>query len=461
MTLLTATRDEMSFCPGCSHGAVLELIAAAVARMGVAPRDVCMVSDIGCIGMSDRYFACHTFHGLHGRSVTYAEGLKRVRPELLVIVLIGDGGCGIGTGHLVHAARRGADVKVIVCNNFNFGMTGGQHSPTTPPGGRTPTTPGGAWEAPFDVCGTVAANGASYVSRCSAYDADCGERIEAALRAPGFALIDVWELCVAYYVGSNRLTPPRLRELSEATGLRFGVLHRAEGRRAGGEASGEAPAADEARGGVSPFAGGVLDWSPARVGLRMAGSAGQRIRSAVGVLGEIVVAGGLYAAQYDDFPISVRKGHSVSDLVVSREPIRYAGVDEPDLVIVMSADGQRRAGEVGACRQVWLEASLPGAPQARRFNVRELERRAGRGGAALAVLAGAVVSAGWVGDEALLAAARGALAGKFAAANVAAIAAGIGLADRRARAAAGGASTACGASHDPGIGGGQVPESAE
>lgn len=430
MSLLTARREEMSFCPGCSHGRVLELIAAAVARLGVPPQRVCVVSDIGCIGMSDRYFECHTFHGLHGRSVTYAEGLKRVRPELLVIVLIGDGGCGIGTGHLVHAARRGADVKVIVCNNFNFGMTGGQHSPTTPPGGRTPTTPGGACEVAFDVCGTVAANGASYAARCSAYDPDCGERIEEALRAPGFAVVDVWELCAAYYVGANRLTPARLAELSDSTGLRFGVTR---GAAVPGPAA-DAPPLDEPRGPTPERAGRAvqLDWRVVPVGLRVAGSAGQRIRSAVGVLGETLVAGGLYAAQYDDFPISVRKGHSVSDLLVSDRPIRYAAVYEPDLVLVLSADGQKRAGDVSAVRRVWVEEALAGGfpAGAVRFRFGELERVAGKGGGALAALTAAVVRAGWVGATGLREAARSALTGKYAEANRAAISAGIAHAER-------------------------------
>jgi pyruvate/2-oxoacid:ferredoxin oxidoreductase beta subunit len=140
MPMVTASRNDMGFCPGCSHGIVLEQLGAALERMGLEPHQVCVVSDIGCIGIADRYFSCHTFHGLHGRSLTYAEGIKRVRPDLMVIVLIGDGGCGIGTAHLVHSARRGVGIKVLVCNNFNFGMTGGQHSPTTPPRGYTTTT---------------------------------------------------------------------------------------------------------------------------------------------------------------------------------------------------------------------------------------------------------------------------------------------------------------------------------
>jgi 2-oxoglutarate ferredoxin oxidoreductase subunit beta len=73
---------------------VLEQLGRALDKLGTPSQGVVIVSDIGCIGTADRYFNCHTFHGLHGRSITYAEGIKRVRPDLLVIVLIGDGGCG-------------------------------------------------------------------------------------------------------------------------------------------------------------------------------------------------------------------------------------------------------------------------------------------------------------------------------------------------------------------------------
>lgn len=222
--LLQASASDMGFCPGCSHTRVLECLGHTLQRLSLGPEQVCLVSDIGCIGISDRYFSCHTFHGLHGRSVTYAEGIKRSRPDLTVVVLIGDGGCGIGTGHLVHAARRGVDITVIVCNNFNFGMTGGQHSPTTPPCGITVTTPHGATEHVFDICATVAANGGSHVARCSAFDPECSQQIEAAIRTPGFSLVDIWELCVAHYVQPNKLNRTALSDLSERLGLPFGIL---------------------------------------------------------------------------------------------------------------------------------------------------------------------------------------------------------------------------------------------
>ena len=428
MSILTTKRGDMNFCPGCSHGMVLEHLGAALDRMGLKPEQVCFVSDIGCVGIADRYFSSHTFHGLHGRSVTYAEGIKRVHPELMVIVLIGDGGCGIGTGHLVHSARRGVGIKVVVCNNFNFGMTGGQHSPTTPECAYTSTTPDGASDYPFDICQTVAVNGAAYVARYSAFDADAGNHIEALLRTPGFALVDLWELCVPYYVAANKLTPPGLTEMSKRLGLPFGVLC-------------ERPARASAPGAIKPPAERPAQrpdttptlTCPGRTEICMAGSAGQHIRSAAGVVGEIVVAGGLFAAQHDDFPITVRKGHSVSNLIISDRPVRYAGVDDPDLVILLSADGEQRLGSLAhlrpACRVIADEqVAVPPTPaQVRRFDLRGVAKQAGKASASLAVLVSALVEGGLLEADAFLPAAQDAIHGKYRQDNLRAVQAGASL----------------------------------
>lgn len=412
--ILTTERCDMAYCPGCSHGLVLEHFQRAVERLGLPAEQVCLVTDIGCIGIADRYFACHTFHGLHGRSVTYAEGISRVRPDLLVVVLIGDGGCGIGTGHLVHAARRNAGIKVIVCNNFNFGMTGGQHSPSTPGDASTPTAWGGTGERPFDICGTVAINGASYVARHSALDGACVDSIERALRSPGFALVELWELCVAYFVPANHLKPRGLLEISEALGMPFGVISE---RPAVARIAAARPAAAEEAGGRR--GGAELPWGE-RVEICMAGSAGQRIRSAAGTLGEIASACGLYAAQSDDFPITVRRGHSISNLIVARRPIRYASVDRPDLLVLLSGEGLQRAAEafatmrsssvVLACDGV----ALPKTPaRVVRFALGTVEKVVGKPSAALAALAAGVIAAGMTGADALISAANACVWGRF------------------------------------------------
>ncbi len=138
------------FCPGCSHGKVLGAVSDSLKQQGLDPTEVVIVTDIGCVGLSDKYFVTHAFHGLHGRAITYASGIKMQNPDLKVVVLIGDGGCGIGGHHLLNAARSNTDVTVLVFNNFNFGMTGGQHSATTPLDSITPTTSFGSTDAPIN-----------------------------------------------------------------------------------------------------------------------------------------------------------------------------------------------------------------------------------------------------------------------------------------------------------------------
>ena len=153
------------FCPGCGHGPILDALDRALVKRGVDPAEIVIVSDIGCSGLSDQYFKTSAFHGLHGRSITYATGIKLANPDLEVVVVMGDGGTGIGGAHLINAARRNVGITVIVMNNLNFGMTGGQHSTTTPAGAITTTTPLGNLESPLDICGTAGVNGAAMAYR--------------------------------------------------------------------------------------------------------------------------------------------------------------------------------------------------------------------------------------------------------------------------------------------------------
>lgn len=441
MSLLTASRADMCYCPGCSHGVVLEHLGRALDKTGVPPQNIVIVSDIGCIGTADRYFSCHTFHGLHGRSITYAEGIKRTRPELLVVVLIGDGGCGIGTAHLVHAARRNTDIKVIVCNNFNFGMTGGQHSPTTPPCASTTTTPGGASDFPFDVCSTVGANGAALAARFSAFDPTLEENLLRALQTPGFVLLDIWELCTAYFLAANKLNRGSLEELSHRLELPFGVISNrkpittipaapAKPR----SMSGTTAAASETQPSRFPWAG--------RREICAAGSAGQRIRSAVGVIGEIAVACGLYAAQQDDFPITVRRGFSLSNLIIDSDPVLYTGLDAPDVVVVFSPDGLQRFGDLSRLRSsafvfAPVAMTLGTTPATvRRFDMQSLEKRVGPMSVGLAALTFALIQSGLMDAATLKAAADATVGGPYRASNLAAIAAGTELALQQERTAA-------------------------
>ncbi|MGQ9456807.1 MAG: thiamine pyrophosphate-dependent enzyme [Anaerolineae bacterium] len=337
-TYLDRERLPFPFCPGCSHGRVLHQLDAALSRLALDPRQIALVTDIGCVGLSDRSFTTNAFHGLHGRSITYATGLKLARPDLNVVVLMGDGGAGIGGNHLLHAARRNIGITVVVFNNFNFGMTGGQHSPTTPIGARTPTTFAGQWEQPLDLCATALANGAGFVARTLFNDPALADILEAALRHPGFALVDVWELCVRY-ARSNRETRDKLpTELLRSGAYPSGILaqnERPEYTKAYQEVH-------QAARRPSPLQG-VPPLFPVRLArpirCLVAGSAGARVRSSATLLGLGGVLAGLWATQRDEYPVTVAAGHSISQVILSPEEVLYTGFDRPDWAVVLTPEG--------------------------------------------------------------------------------------------------------------------------
>ncbi len=347
ITPLATFRNERPypFCPGCGHGPILDRLNEALVELALDPKRVVLVSDIGCSGLSDQYFVTSAFHGLHGRSITYASGIKLARPDLAVVVVMGDGGLGIGGAHLLAAARRNVGVKVLVMNNFNFGMTGGQHSTTTPPGALTATTPEGSLERPLDVCATVAVNGAGYVWRGTSFDRDLSERIAEAIRRPGFALLDVWELCTAYFQPRNRWSKRSLEETLAALDFATGVI-RAEEVDEYGLAYREAAGAhfgEEVlpRAALEPRFGSALD-RPFR--LVVAGSAGGKVGTAARVLARAAVLSGLWAAQRGDYPVTVKTGHSLAELILAPEPIDYAGVERADGLAILTPEGRAKAG---------------------------------------------------------------------------------------------------------------------
>ncbi len=418
MTALTITplatyRNETPypFCPGCGHGPILDRLNEALVRLELDPRRVVLVSDIGCSGLSDQYFVTSAFHGLHGRSVTYASGIKLVRPELTVIVLMGDGGTGIGGHHLISAARRNLGITVLVFNNFNFGMTGGQHSTTTPRGAITSTTPMGNLERPLDVCATVAANGAAWVCRATSFDRDLAELIAEGIRRPGFALLDIWELCSAYFLPANRWSRKSLDETLDRLGFATGVLRdrpapefAAAYREQAAGARDPGPAAAET---IEPRFEARLD---RRVSVVIAGSAGDKVGSAARLAARAAVLSGLWAAERSDYPVTVRSGYSISELVLDPEPIDYAGVERPDVLGLLSADGARRARPLlGRMTETGRVFSLPGLAAAEtRAAIETLDPRAAgapRTGTALAFVAALFARLGWFPAEALAAAA--------------------------------------------------------
>lgn len=339
-SLLNADRPPV-FCPGCAHDEVVKALDRAFASLNLAGNQVVLVSDIGCSGLFDTFFHTHAYHGLHGRALTYATGLKLARPDLTVIVTMGDGGLGIGGTHLVSTCRRNIDLTLLVLNNFNYGMTGGQSSSTTPAEARVASGFLNEIEKPIDVCRLAAASGAAYTVRSSAYRKDLAEKIEKAIRFDGFSVLDIWGICPGRYAKKNKLTPTSieasLSTLSPADGLVAENVRPEYGRsyreKAANQPKSVAPKAIEA---------GFTPPQTDRREVLILGRAGQRIGTAGELLCLAGITGGLRTTLKNDYPITVLRGHSVSEVVLAGEEIGYTGVEVPAYVLALAQEGVER-----------------------------------------------------------------------------------------------------------------------
>jgi pyruvate/2-oxoacid:ferredoxin oxidoreductase beta subunit len=423
---------DYPFCPGCGHGSILDTLDEALVGMGVDPSEVVIVSDIGCSGLSDQYFATSAFHGLHGRSITYATGIKLARPELTVIVIMGDGGTGIGGAHLINAARRNAGITVLVLNNLNFGMTGGQHSTTTPEGSITSTTPLGNLEHPLDICATVGVNGAGYVYRGTSFDGELAQRISEGISHPGFALLDIWDLCSAYFVPKNKMGKKGLERTMGELEFANGVLYERETREYAAAYREAAKDLGPRRGVRSipvEFEAAVDEMSS----FLIAGSAGAKVRSAARLLGEAGIRSGLWATQRGDYPVTVKSGHSLSQVVLSTTEMAPISIEVPDVLVLASRDGlqkvsavlpRMRSGQVVVTIPEFAEVAT--AAEVVVIDPSGWDGRIPKVQLALMLVAAAVARTELLPTDAL----RAAAAGPFEAENLNAIEAGVALARR-------------------------------
>ena len=207
------------WCAGCGIGIVLGAIIRAVDSLELDKNDVAMISGIGCTGRMPVYVDFNTMHTTHGRALAFATGLKMVKPEMRVIVVMGDGDAlAIGGNHFIHAARRNIGLTAIVVNNSAYGMTGGQHSPTTPWGIETATTPYGHIEQQFPIAELAATAGASFVARSTVYHIRELERyLEQAITKDGFALVEAVSYCHTTLGRINRwgTAPDMMQKIKE------------------------------------------------------------------------------------------------------------------------------------------------------------------------------------------------------------------------------------------------------
>ena len=189
------------FCQGCGCGQTLSSLLFAIDELKLDTNKMVAIGGVGCSSRIPAYLDMYAIHGIHGRNLAYATGVKLAKPELKVVVLTGDGDCGaIGGNHLIHAARRNLDVTVIMDNNGVYAMTGGQVAPTTSTGLYTTTTPMGNIEKPFDLCKLVETAGGTYIARwTTAQPAALIRAIKQALTHKGFSFIEVVSQCPTIY----------------------------------------------------------------------------------------------------------------------------------------------------------------------------------------------------------------------------------------------------------------------
>ncbi|MGD8605225.1 MAG: 2-oxoacid:ferredoxin oxidoreductase subunit beta [Anaerolineales bacterium] len=178
----------------------------AIDRLGLSRDGVALVSGIGCSSRMPVYLDFNALHTTHGRALAFSTGVKFAKPNMKVIVITGDGDAlAIGGNHFIHACRRNIDITAILINNYIYGMTGGQGSPTTPSNSFSTTTPYGNVEKHFEPCELAHAAGASFVGRTTVYHAPQMEKmLMDAINHRGFSLVEVISNCHTYYGRLNR-----------------------------------------------------------------------------------------------------------------------------------------------------------------------------------------------------------------------------------------------------------------
>jgi 2-oxoglutarate ferredoxin oxidoreductase subunit beta len=189
------------WCPGCGDFGVLNAMTKALAFKEIPREDVALITGIGCSSRIAAYTSVYGFHGVHGRALALAAGLKAARPELTVLVAGGDGdGLSIGGNHFIHACRRNMDLTYVVMDNQVYGMTKGQASPTTAPDWtHGKLTPHGTGIRAFQPAAMALTAGATFIARAFSGDPNgLAKILVEAIEHPGFAFVQVLSPCLTF-----------------------------------------------------------------------------------------------------------------------------------------------------------------------------------------------------------------------------------------------------------------------
>ena len=189
------------WCPGCGDHSVLTSVQKLLAAEQLAPEQTMFVSGIGCSSRFPHYLRTYGFHGIHGRALPVATGIKLTRPDLSVFVVMGDGDCtSIGAGHWLHALRYNMDLTVMMLDNGIYGLTKNQTSPTTPQGFKSNTQPRGSWLPalnPLSVA--LGVTNASFVAQTAEWvPAHLYATLRAAYHHKGFSFVRILQRCPVY-----------------------------------------------------------------------------------------------------------------------------------------------------------------------------------------------------------------------------------------------------------------------
>ncbi|MCM1370094.1 MAG: 2-oxoacid:ferredoxin oxidoreductase subunit beta [Candidatus Amulumruptor caecigallinarius] len=191
------------WCPGCGDHAILNVLHKAMAELGVAPKDIAVISGIGCSSRLPYYMNTYGMHTIHGRAAAIATGVKTANPELSVWQISGDGdGLAIGGNHFIHAVRRNVDLNILILNNKIYGLTKGQYSPTSDRGTISKSSPYGTVEDPFipaELC--FGARGNFFARSYDVALDTTREVMVAAARHKGAAVVEILQNCVIFNNG--------------------------------------------------------------------------------------------------------------------------------------------------------------------------------------------------------------------------------------------------------------------
>ncbi len=207
---LRSEKLPTQWCPGCGDDMIMRSIVRVIHNIGWSMDDVCVVAGIGCSGRMSSYIDCNTVHTTHGRALAFATGIKLAHPDKHVIVVTGDGdGLAIGGNHTIHAARRNVDLKHILINNFIYGLTNSQTSPTTPQGMWTVTAQYGSVDPAFNACTLAMGAGAGFVARATMTNIKQMDAIfEAGFLHKGYSFFDVFSNCHINLGRKNKMGEP-------------------------------------------------------------------------------------------------------------------------------------------------------------------------------------------------------------------------------------------------------------